>query len=100
MKNLAFVLIEMLRQLLVEMQTLPQLGSGYFACLPIIQRYNKLLSQARTLFPGGQGPIATFDDAAEVEPKDPSDKMKTILAIRLETGQLISLLQATRDDHP
>ena len=93
MMDLRETLIRMLRQLLVDMQNLQQLGSGYYTCTPIARRYNKLLEQARTLFPAGEGVIVTFEPIPEADPKDPADKAKTVQGIRIEISQLISLLE-------
>ena len=93
-------LIPMLNQLLQDMNVLHQQGAGYYSCTPIIHRYNKLLDQARSLFSAEDSLIATFEDQDENDPKDPSDKMKIIQAIRIEAGQLVSLLVSTivKDD--
>lgn len=88
-------LITMLIHLLEDSTTLHQQGAGYYSCAPIIQRYNKLLGVARTLFPEGNGIIASFDDLEVKDPKDPADKMIVIQGIRVEAGQLIALLQST-----
>jgi len=90
-------LITMLTHLLEDSTTLHQQGAGYYSCNPIIQRYNKLLGVARTLYPEGNGIIATFEDQELKDPKDPADKMKVIQGIRVEAGQLISLLESTKD---
>lgn len=85
----------MLKQLLEDMAVLHQQGAGYYSCLPIIGRYNKLLGQARTLFDADDSLMGTFDEQTEDDPKDPAEKMKIIQALRIETGQLISLLEST-----
>lgn len=87
-------LIRMLKQLLEEMMVLHQQGAGYYSCVPIIRRYNKLLGQARRLFTDDPGIIGTFDDIEERDPKDPADKMIVIQGVRVEVGQLISLLES------
>lgn len=91
-------LLRMLEQLLNDMLTLHQQGAGYYSCKPFIRRYNKLLGQARTLFPGGEGLIGTFEEMEESDPKDPSEKMKVVQGLRVEIGQLQTLLDSTRDD--
>jgi hypothetical protein len=91
------VIIRMLKQLLEDMMVLHQQGAGYYSCIPIIRRYNKLLGQAATLFPQGDGLIQTFDPMPEKDPKDPADKMIEIQAIRVEIGQLISLLESQEE---
>jgi len=87
-------LIRMLKQLLEDSVELHQMGAGYYSCVPVIHRYNKLLGQARTLFPAGDGLISTFEVQREIDPNDPADKMKTMQAIRVEAGQLMSLLES------
>ncbi len=87
-------LIKMLNTLQEDMRTLNQQGAGYYSCLPFVRRYNKLLEQSRTLFPGGDGIISTFDAIEEVDPKEPSEKMKVLQAIKVESGQLITLLES------
>ncbi len=87
-------IIRMLRQLLEDSVVLHQQGAGYYSCLPIIHRYNKLLAQARALFPEGNGLIGTFDTQHDADPNDPADKMKVMQSIRVEAGQLVSLLES------
>ena len=87
-------LVHMLRQLFEDTQMLHQQGAGYYSCTPIARRYNKLLDQAGTLFAGERGLIDTFDRVVEVDPHDPADKMVVLQGIRIEMGQLISLLDA------
>lgn len=88
-------LIPMLKQLLEDMAVLHQQGAGYYSCVPIIRRYNKLLGQARTLFAVSDTLIGTFDEVGEEDPNDPAEKMKVIQALRIEAGQLISLLESS-----
>lgn len=87
-------LIRMLKQLLEDSVELHQMGAGYYSCIPVIHRYNKLLSQAKPLFPAGDGLIGTFEPQREADPNDPADKMKVMQAIRVEAGQLMSLLES------
>lgn len=91
-------LISMLQQLLEDTQVLHQQGAGYYSCTPIIHRYNKLLGQARGLFEGKGGLIETFEDQEERDPKDPADKMVVMQGMRVEVGQLISLLEALGEE--
>lgn len=88
----------MLKQLLEDMLAIQQQGAGYYSCIPMARRYNKLLGQARSLFPEADGLIATFEDIAESDPKDPGDKMKVIQGIRVEIGQLLSLIESLGED--
>ena len=88
-------LIRMLQQLLNDMLVIQQQGAGYYSCIPLAKRYNKLLGQAKTLFSAGDGLIGTFENVEEVDPKDPADKMKAVQAIRVEIGQLLVLLEST-----
>lgn len=87
-------LVNMLRQLLKEMEIVSSQGAGYYTCVPFAQRYNKLLGQARSLFPQSFGIISTFDPIVETDPKEPSDKSKVLLGIRVEISQLITLLES------
>ena len=98
MMNLRESLIRMLKQLLNDMQVLQQQGAGYYSCIPVVRRYNKLLKQARELFHTDASLIGTFDELPEEEPKDPADKMKVIQGIRIEISQLITLLESTREE--
>lgn len=91
-------LIGMLKQLQEDMQMMQQLGAGYYSCIPITKRYNKLLAQAAGLFENGDGLIGTFENQAESDPKDPSDKMKIVQSIRIEIGQLVSLLESLGEE--
>ncbi|MBP8128233.1 MAG: hypothetical protein KA184_01540 [Candidatus Hydrogenedentes bacterium] len=90
-------LLNMLRQLLKEMEIVTSQGAGYYTCSPFASRYNKLLGQARSLFPAGDGIIGTFAQQDENDPKDPSMKSKFLLGLRIEIGQLISLLESLRE---
>lgn len=85
-------IIPMLERLLEDTQVLHQQGAGYYSCMPIIYRYNKLLEQARTLFEGENTLISTFEGQPEQDPNDPADKMKVLQGIRIEVGQLVTLL--------
>ncbi len=87
-------LIRMLKQLLEEMTVLHQQGAGYYSCMPVIRRYNKLLGQSRELFQEYPGLMGTFEDVKERDPKDPADKMIIIQELRVEIGQLISMLES------
>lgn len=91
-------LVQMLRQLLKEMELVTSQGAGYYTCVPFARRFNKLLVQARGLFPGGAGIIETFDEMPEDDPKDPADKSKVLLGIRIEISQLITLLESTTEE--
>ncbi len=91
-------IIPMLERLLEDTQVLHQQGAGYYSCTPIIHRYNKLLDQSRTLFDGKNNLMSTFDDQPEQDPNDPADKMKVLQAIRIEAGQLVSLLESLGKD--
>lgn len=87
------VLLHMLRQLLKEMEIVSSQGAGYYTCVPFAQRYNKLLAQARTLQRSCDTLMDTFQDMEANDPKDPSDKSKILLAIRVEISQLIAFLE-------
>jgi hypothetical protein len=91
-------LIRMLRQLLEDMLVLHQQGAGYYSCVPIATRYNKLLEQSGKLFEGNRDLIETFEPLEPADPKDPSEKMKVIQGMRVEIGQLVALLEATGEE--
>lgn len=88
-------LLRMIAQLQQDIQINQHQGSGYYSCAPLARRYNKLLGQARSLFPAGHSLIETFENIPESEPKDPSDKMKVLQSIQIESGQLSVLLQTS-----
>lgn len=96
--NTRVVLIQMLNQLLQDMMVLHQQGAGYYSCSPIIRRYNKLLVQSAKLAPKADGLFATFDALEDKDPKDPADKMIVIQGIRVEIGQLVTLLEALGEE--
>ncbi len=87
------VLVHMLRQLLKEMEIVSSQGAGYYTCVPFAQRYNKMLAQARRLHQQDEGLLDTFQELAEADPKDPSDKSNVLLGIRVEMSQLIAYLE-------
>lgn len=91
-------LVQMLRQLLKEMEIVSSQGSGYYTCVPFARRYNKLLEQARRLHEKEPGLLDTFDIIEESDPKDPSDKSKVLLGIRVEISQLITFLECYKGD--
>ncbi len=90
-------LLAMLRQLLEDLLEIQQAGAGYYSCIPFVHRYNKLLGVARGMLGDGTL-IATFEDLEERDPKDPADKMKVIQGIRMEIGQLISLIESLGEE--
>ena len=92
------LIIHMLRQLDEQSLSIQQVGAGYYSCIPFARRFNKLLSEARTLFTATDGLIGTFEEIAEFDPKDPGDKMKIIQGIRVEINQLIALLEVVEED--
>ena len=93
-------LLGMLKQLREDMLAIQQLGAGYYSCIPIIVRYNKLLQHAKGLSPADDGLVASFEPIPEDDPLDPGEKIKVVQAIRIEIGQLLSLLetQSSGDD--
>lgn len=91
-------IIRMLKKLLEDMQVVYQQGAGYYSCIPIAQRYNKLLDQSRSLFQEPDGLISTFEALEETDPKDPGDKLKVVHGYRIEIGQLMSLLESLEDE--
>ena len=91
-------IIRMLEQLLQDMQVVQHQGSGYYTCTPFASRYNKLLAQAKTLFPSDHGIIGTFENMPETDPRDPADKIKVLQTIRIESSQLAALLESLDGD--
>lgn len=87
-------LIRMIEQLLADMQLIQHLGAGYYTCTPFASRYNKLLTQARLLVPKDEGIMSTFEVIPEGDPRDPSEKLKALQTIRIESGQLMALLES------
>lgn len=87
-------LLHMLRQLLKEMEIVSSQGSGYYTCVPFASRFNKLLTLARTLPGLDAALLGTFSPLEECDPKDPADKSRVLLGIRVEISQLISLLES------
>lgn len=97
MADVRVSLIKMIRQLLQDMQIITHGGSGYYSCVSVISRYNKLLGQAKSLFPEDNPLIRTFAEIPESDPKDPADKMKVLQGVQVESGQLIALLESTTE---
>ncbi len=87
------ILLHMLKQLLKEMEIVSSQGAGYYTCVPFARRYNKLFEQARRLHDENSGLLETFQEFAESDPKDPSDKSNVLLGIRVEVSQLIAFLE-------
>ena len=87
-------IITMLKQLLEDTNVLHQQGAGYYSCVPIANRFNKLLDQSGSLVANGDGILATFDPLAEIDPNDPAEKMIVLQGIRIEIGQLMALLES------
>ncbi|MFM1919751.1 MAG: hypothetical protein RLZZ303_1385 [Candidatus Hydrogenedentota bacterium] len=88
----------MLRKLLGEMDYVQSQGAGYYTCAPFAKRFNKLLAQGKSLYAESSPLLATFDPVEENDPKDPADKSKKLLEIRIEITQLISLLETIQED--
>ncbi len=94
-------MIAMLHQLLKEMELVYSTGSGYYTCVPFAKRFNKLLGQAGAVLGADNTMLSTFEPLPETDPKDPADKSKVLLEVRVEAGQLIALLESdTREDTP
>ena len=92
-------LLHMLRQLLKEMEVISSQGAGYYTCAPFARCFNRLLGQARSLG-DDNGLLATFEVLAESDPKDPSEKYKVMMGIRVEISQLIALLETMGMEKP
>lgn len=88
-------LLHMLKSLLKEMDYVQSQGAGYYTCSPFARRYNKLATAAVQLLGESNALVQTFEMLDEEDPKDPGDKSKTLLGIRIEIGQLIALLEST-----
>lgn len=91
------ILVHMLRQLLKEMEIVSSQGAGYYTCVPFARRFNKLLEQTRVLHGSDNTLLDTFETLAEDDPKDPSDKSKVLLGIRVEISQLITYLECLKE---
>ena len=88
-------ILHMLQSLLKEMDYVQSQGAGYYICSPFARRYNKLLAQSAILLGGDNGLIQTFEALDDRDPKDPGEKSKVLLGIRIEIGQLIALLESS-----
>lgn len=93
------VLLGMLRTLLSDLQTIQQLGAGYYDSGSFIERYNKLLQVARDIFPSSRL-MDTFSPIESLRTVDPVDKMKMTQKVLIEGGQLISLIQSSLEVKP
>ena len=87
-------MVRMLGQLLKEMDVVQSQGAGYYTCTPFAKRFNRLLARTRQVLVSENGLLATFEPLNENDPKDPADKLKSLLEIRIEIGQLIALLES------
>jgi len=90
-------MIAMLKQLMKEMELVYSTGSGYYTCVPFAKRFNKLLSQAPAVLGDDNTMLATFEPLLESDPKDPADKSKVLLEVRVEASQLITLLESVEE---
>ncbi len=91
-------LIQMLQQLLKDMEIVSSQGAGYYTCVPFARRFNKLRGQAALMFPASDSLMSTFEELSEIDPKDPSEKGNVLLGVRVETTQLIALLESTEEE--
>jgi len=91
-------MIAMLRQLLKEMELVYSTGSGYYTCVPFAKRFNKLLGQASAVLGESNTMLGTFEPLPESDPKDPADKSKVLLEVRVEASQLITLLESVSEE--
>lgn len=89
-------LISMLHQLLKEMDYVQSQGAGYYTCTPFARRFNKLVLQSSRYLGEDNLLMESFEPLDESDPKDPADKSKSLLGIRIEIGQLIALLESTK----
>ena len=91
-------MMAMLHELLKEMDTVQSQGAGYYSCKPFARRFNRLLSQAPEILGEQNHLLGTFEPLEEVDPNDPADKGNLLLEIRIEVGQLITLLKNSKQD--
>lgn len=91
-------MVLMLGQLLKEMDIVQSQGAGYYTCTPFAKRFNRLLGRTREVLVSENGLLATFEALNENDPKDPADKLKSLLEIRIEVGQLITLLESATEE--
>ncbi len=89
-------LLSMLQQLLKEMDYVQSQGAGYYTCTPFARRFNKLVAQSSRHLGEDNLLMESFEVLDETDPKDPADKSKRLLGIRIEIGQLIALLESTK----
>lgn len=93
-------LISMLHQLLKELDYVQSQGAGYYTCSPFARRFNKLMAQSARYLGEDNPLVESFEPMEESDPKDPADKSKRLLGIRIEIGQLIALLESTKENTP
>jgi len=89
------VLVKMMRQLLRDLEAIGQRGAGYYTVAPFVDRYNKLLGQAKRICADQAALLETFDPIEIPTSSDPSQKMKTSQQVVIEIGQLLTLIEAS-----
>ncbi|MBT9131782.1 hypothetical protein B9J77_01270 [candidate division NPL-UPA2 bacterium Unc8] len=90
------VLLRMVKALATDLQNIQQRGAGYYSAAPFVNRYNRLLEKAKTIFKKEDDVlIATFSELEDTSSVDPSDKMKVIQKVIIEIGQLIAYIEAS-----
>jgi hypothetical protein len=89
-------LMKMLARLLEDMSVMQQHGTGYYSVAALANRYNKLLAEARSIVGLSNGLMKTFENLPEIDPKDPGEKTKVVISIRIEIGQLLALLESQK----
>ncbi len=89
------VLVKMMRQLLQDLQTIEQRGAGYYTVDPFVERYNKLMEQAKRICADQAALLDTFEPIKPPSSNDPSQKMKTSQRVVIEIGQLLTLIESS-----
>jgi len=83
-----------MRQLLQDLQAIGQRGAGYYTVGPFVERYNKLMEQAKRICADQAALLDTFEPIKLPSSSDPSQKMKTSQHVAIEIGQLLTLIEA------
>ena len=90
----------MLKMLLRDLRDLEHRGAGYYSVVPYADRYNKLLSQIRAIYPEDADLLGTFEEMKPPSSSDPAIKVKAVEQLIVEIGQLIAFIEASFDEQP
>lgn len=88
----------MLKMLLGDLRDLEHRGAGYYSVVPYADRYNKLLSQVRAIYPEDAGLLGTFEEMKPPSSSDPAAKVKAVEQLIVEIGQLIAFIEASFEE--